>query len=277
LDDADVVWFVLESCMKEAALVSAGEVTFSCPSINLWHAPELEDFSRKLQGKRVYVVCDSDWNRETDDLVIRQVLLARDRLKSYGIDAHSSAPPTPVDREPEGEWEIRCTNKKHTDDAKHGVDDHLGPCTGRRTQSRKVEDVIVISRETGYGLAEWLADNPPVGRKPRADGLERDAIVLRWLALHAGVNGNTTVYLRTVAANLQEELGSESEDAARKAVERAVRKLIEYGVVEEVEAISDRRPRRHFRQEFPNPKGILRVRDRLQAETIITRIRDHRP
>ena len=45
-----------------------------------------------------------------------------------------------------------------------------------------------------------------------------DAIVLRWLALHADENGETTVALTTVAKNLQNELGAPTLNAAYRRV-----------------------------------------------------------
>jgi hypothetical protein len=251
----------LEGCLKEAALVSAGEATFSCPSVSLWNAPELEDFARRyVGGKCVFVVCDSDWDRPDDDSVVLQALLARDRLRSFGIDAHAAAPP------PGGE---ACMHK----DRKHGVDDHLGPCSGEGT----VDDLLVIGREVAYGLTEWLANHPaPDDTRNRADGRERDGIVLRWLSTHAGSDGVTTVSDTTIAKALQPELGSPTTDAARRTVERGIRSLIKRGAIEEVEPRKER-VRWHFRKEYRGWSGKLRIKKPLRARQALGRLGDSFP
>ncbi len=258
LEEAHRVFFALEGCLKEAALISAGEVTFSCPSVSLWNAPELENFAtRNLSGKSVFVVCDSDWDRPDDDSVVLQLLLARDRLRSFGIDAHAAAPP------PGGE---ACVHK----DRKHGVDDHLGPCNGEGT----VEDLLVIVREAPSGLAEWLADHPAPGdTRNRADGRERDAIVLRWLSTHAGSDGVTAVPDATIANALRPELGSPTNDAARRTIERGIRSLIERGAVEEVERRKER-VRWHFRKEYRGWSAKLRVAEPFRVRQALVRLGD---
>jgi hypothetical protein len=261
LDSADRVFFALEGCLKEAALVAAGEVTFSCPSVSLWNAKELEPFAANhLRGKTVWVVCDSDYDREDDDSVIRMALLARDALRRYGADAHIAAPPAG------GEG---CEHK----DKKHGVDDHLGlkPCG-----KGDVDDLVWVDRQAGWDLADWLAVNPPPGRKRREDGVDRDNIVLRWIATHASKNGSTRVALSTVGQNVKGELEDlngrkMSRGAANKAVERAIRNLIAYGVVEEIEPLRERRTR-HYRKVRSEWTGKLRVVvPELQARTDTSR------
>jgi hypothetical protein len=261
LDSADRILFCLEGCLKEAAAVVAGEVTFSCPSVSLWDAPELEEFAANhLRGKTVWVVCDSDWERDEDDSVIRMALLARDALRRYGAYAEIAAPP-PGRR--------NCEHK----DRKHGVDDHLGLLLCGRGD---VDDLIWVDREAGWNLADWLAVNPPQGRKRRWDGVERDNIVLRWIATHAAKNGTTRVALSTVAQNVKGELEDirrkpMSQAAANKAAERAVRNLIRYGVIEEIEPLRER-VRHHLRAEKREWVGKLRVVvPELQARTDTSR------
>lgn len=258
LQEAHRVFFALEGCLKEAALVSAGEATFSCPSVSLWNAPELENFARRyLGGKRVFVVCDSDWDRADDDSVVLQALLARDRLRSFGIDAHAAAPP------PGGEV---CVHK----DKKHGVDDHLGPCPGEGT----VDDLLIIGREAAHGLTEWLANHPARGdTRNRADGRERDGFVLQWLSTHAGSDGVTTVSDATIAKALQPQLGSPTTDAARRAVERGIRSLIKRGAIEEVEPRKER-VRWHFRKEYRGWSAKLRVAEPVRGRQSVVRLGD---
>ncbi|HEY3212378.1 MAG TPA: hypothetical protein VGL16_04125 [Actinomycetota bacterium] len=258
LQEVHRVFFALEGCLKEAALVSAGETTFSCPSVSLWNASELENFARHhLGGKRVFVVCDSDWDRADDDSVVLQALLARDRLRSFGIDAHAAAPP------PGGK---ACEHK----DKKHGVDDHLGPCPGEGT----VDDLLVIVREAAQGLTEWLANHPPRGdTRNRADGRKRDGFILRWLSTHAGSDGVTTVSDATIAKALQPQLGSPTTDAARRAVERGIRSLIKRGAIEEVEPRKER-VRWHFRKEYRDWSAKLRVAEQLRGRQAVVRLGD---
>jgi hypothetical protein len=252
------VCFALEGCLKEAALVSAGEATFSCPSITLWSANELEAFARNhLIGKQVLVICDSDWRRDNDDAVVMQTLLARDRLRLYGADAHAAAPPNPPE----------CG---HHD--KHGVDDFLGPCT-----KGKVNDLDVIERETRNGLAEFIADNEPRdrrGRRVRRDGVIRDGIVLRYLATLAAEDGTTTVSLSAVARNLREELEASSQAAAERKVERAVKNLVRYEAVEEIDPIRKRSTGRRYRAEFSERRGELKITPSLRATTRLRTVRE---
>lgn len=280
LDNAGRIVFALEGCLKETAAVVAGEVTFSCPSVSLWDAPELAEFAgNHLGGKTVWVVCDSDWEREDGDSVIRMALLARDALRRYGADAHIAAPP-PATCDEHGPGTKA--------DGKHGLDDHLGPCT-----RGKVDDLVWVERETPWGLTDWLEVNPPPGRKPREEGVDRDAIVLRWIAKHASKNGSTTVALSTVAKNIKGELQDlrdrqaarrdktadrVSRTAAEKVVQDAIRNLVKYEIVKVIQPLSAR-TRFHLRAKKVEWTGKLRIIvEELQARTDTSRtIRDYVP
>jgi hypothetical protein len=256
LASAERVFFLLEGCLKEASVVSAGEVTFSCPSVTLWNAPELPDFATKhLAGKRVYVVSDSDWDRPHDDGVIRQLLSATDRLRSLGVEAHATAPPPPSF--------AGCTDVKHLKDNKHGIDDHLSRCT-----NGGMDDLVVVRRAIPYGISEWMADHPKPGERPRIDGRRRDEIVLRWLVMHASEHGVSTVPLKTVARYLQPLLGSTSEEGARKAVERAILSLGARGALEITEPLAVRRSSRRYRKDYEDWGGEVVITHWLRAETI---------
>jgi hypothetical protein len=161
-----VVFFGLEGCIKADAMFSAGKAVYSVPSVTLWNAPEHRQFARRyLVGKTVYIVCDSDWYE--NHAVITQAMFSRTFLRRLGVDAHVCAPPAPGG-------------------IKVGVDDHLG-------DGGSMSDLVVIERETPYGLAEFLAER---GIR-RSDAIVRDAEVLEALSLHAGSDGTIQTSLRS--------------------------------------------------------------------------------
>lgn len=269
----DRVCFALEGCLKEAALVSAGEATFSCPSVSLWDAGRWDDedepFARELErfardhlvDKAVLVICDSDWEREDDDSVIRQALMARDTLRRYGVrDAHVAAPPHPRN--------VGCM-----DHDKHGVDDHLGPCT-----KGSVDELVWVDREVRQTFSSWIEANgvrSPSGRALRRPTLELDEKILTWIATHAAQDGTSRVAMRSVAKALLPEI--EEHYGRRVDLESAVkdvwpnsvrdRLILRYGVVEETEPLRLRRGK-HLRRVETDWRGELRVAEELRAESI---------
>jgi hypothetical protein len=284
--DFDRIVAVSEGCLKEAAAVSHGEVTLSWPSITLRHEGETEMVTRRyLAGRRVYVVCDSDWSRPHDDAVLARTLISRDAFRWDGADAYAVAPPTPVHREPEGLWEIRCADPTHD---KHGLDDHYGPCTG---DEGTFENMVVIDRETPKGLAEWIAaGRDSMGRKRKATGLERYVPLMNWIALHAGADGTVKLSLRTVAACVQREMDFPTFGAAYSFVKNALdtakdddgeykgylvrsREAGGAGTLEVREALGER-VSHHYRKGYSEWTGEFRVVEPLQAETILRRVRD---
>jgi hypothetical protein len=273
----DRVAMAMEGCLKEAALVSAGEATFSCPSITLWDTYELERFVQaQLPGKQILVVCDSDWEPgvgtrpEEDDAVQMQALLLRDRLRLYldHDDVHACAPPQPRD----SRGRQLCDDPTHD---KHGVDDFLGPCT-----HGKVDDLVTIGREIPG--SQWDADfesryyeqRDKLGRHRKKPVVLKDKIVLQYLATLAAPNGDTTVSLRAVAKNLQVALGSPTVDAARQFVEGSVKRLVQFKYVEEVEPIARRKRGQKYRYDFEDWPGKLRVLEPWRAETVLGRVGD---
>jgi hypothetical protein len=100
LAKAEVVYFVIEGCLKADAVLSAierddrSESVFSVPSLTLWdagkNASELRNFAQgHLRGKTVIIIPDADW--VDNDLIISQARLAelflRDRcvrLRRFG-------------------------------------------------------------------------------------------------------------------------------------------------------------------------------------------------
>jgi hypothetical protein len=92
IKQASRVFFALEGCPKNDAIVSAGEAVFSVPSVTLWNPREVGLFAREyLPGKLVIVVPDADWydNPQVD----RQALLVRTCLRTEGVQAEIAAPP----------------------------------------------------------------------------------------------------------------------------------------------------------------------------------------
>jgi hypothetical protein len=230
--DANVVCFALEGCLKEAALVSAGEATFSCPSVTLWNAPEFPGFvANHLAGKLVLVIPDSDaWE---NDAVIRQSLLAVDALRTYGADAEVAIP-TP---EPKA-----CARHGAKSGAKRGVDDFLA-------DGGRVEQMVWMTREPGRDLAGWLEEHDirsPSGRKPRSDRVGDDDVILRHIAIHANEAGKSRAALQSVAEYVWAELKQRGHAYRTKGsvvsdVADAVQRLDGYGALSGAETLADRK------------------------------------
>jgi hypothetical protein len=229
IKDANRVCFALEGCLKEAALVNAGEATFSCPSVTLWDAPELKDFAEAhLRNKQLLVICDSDWNDGDHEQVVRQTLLARDRLRDIlGADSvHAVAPPETDCREHKG---------------KHGVDDFLGHGLRGDGLGGTVDDLVIWDFRPRGDLRVYIDEHSQ--RRNKTDGLDRDERVLRWIIQHADpTTGRTRVALSTIAENLLPELKwsprKEHDDpeearrsAAYKTVKLTIHDLIADGII----------------------------------------------
>ena len=169
LEDANRVFFGIEGCLKADAILSQGEAVFSVPSVTLWDAPELADFSdRYLVGKTVFIVPDADWNE--NDAVIAQAMLCRQHLRQRcGLDAWVAAPPIEQNAARDETGKLK----------ENGVDDFLGG-------GGSVDDLVVIGREMPPSFDEWVRS-----QRGRSDGLIRDADVLQNLALHASDDDGT--------------------------------------------------------------------------------------
>lgn len=280
------VCFALEGCLKEAALVSHGEATFSCPSVTLWHAPEFESFAVSLRGKLVLVICDSDWERgdeyQDPDAVIRQALMARDALRRLGVKAEVAAPtPEPA----------YCRLHDKPAGAKRGVDDYLA-------DGGAVDDLVWVRRDARGDLADRLTELRGPGRGRQADGVTRDAAVLAWLSEHASEDGISRASLRTVALDLGLDMSQDEHEQMLRAdlpeledevleaqpraeskvsaVKRSVRWLVEHGVLDEPEPLRSRRGS-HLRRRRQNWSGTLQVHEGWRAESRTDlRVRDIR-
>jgi hypothetical protein len=165
-EDAELVYFVIEGCLKADAALSAilredrPEAVFSVPSVSLWLAEELEEFvGRKLRGKTVIVVPDADWY--TKDEVIEQARLCCTYLARRGIRAYVAAPPH--------------------DGPNKGLDDHLGA-------GHSLDDLVVQGRQVdAWGQRAWLNY-----RGLRKDGKDRAADMLYGLGYACDNKGQFT-------------------------------------------------------------------------------------
>lgn len=125
LPNARRVFFSIEGVLKADALLSRDEAVFAVPSVTLWDAPELEEFAELyLIGKTAYIVPDSDWASNMQ--VSAQAFECRERLRSYGIDAHVAAAEPTCGRV--------CEHDEEAEAHKRGVDDS-SPTTSNRTIS----------------------------------------------------------------------------------------------------------------------------------------------
>jgi hypothetical protein len=257
VDEADRVFWVLEGSLKEAAVVTAGEATFSSPSVSLWEAPELGRFARAhLLGRAVYVVCDSDWEpgvgkrRPDDDSVLRQTLSARDALRNYGVaDAHACAPPPG----PGG--------------AKRGVDDHLAA-------GRTMDELVVFDRVPQMEPADWIEARDPRqadGRRVRDEAWRNATAVLRWLSTHADAEGRSRVAVRTLGARLraQHEIEATSDQAAAQKVSRTLANLESWGAVSRHDL--KKRRGQQLRKGKPWVGDVQILPDELRSLTVKTR------
>ncbi|MDP9222739.1 MAG: hypothetical protein M3P18_02590, partial [Actinomycetota bacterium] len=258
-------FFVLEGCLKADSILAQGEAVASVPSVSLWaDAPELKPFAEThLKDVTVFVVCDSDWERENDDSVIRQAIQCREAIRRYARHKRVFvAAPRPA------------VCKEHGPGTKaggkHGVDDFLG-------EGGSVDDLVVVEREALPDYSELIIQmkmaDPNYKDRRQLRNVKRDAAVLRWLVLHAGPDGRTTVAESTIAKNLMEELGSASEHAARETVSRALASLFNNGtglISFPDGSLSNRKPLWWMKQ--GNWVGIIAVAERVQAETRKDRI-----
>ena len=191
---ADVVFFVIEGCIKADAVLADGGAVFSVPSVSLWDCDELQDFTEQfLLGKVVVVVPDADWF--TKKQVINQARLCQNALIRHGVQqVHVAAsPPT-----------LRGRDTK-------GVDDFIGA-------GGHLEDLRVIDFEVPPTLYEVVARN----WSWRRDRQRRDAEMLAALANFTGSNGTLHAPLSTVARVLAK---------SPRAVSEAVRDLESLGAV----------------------------------------------
>jgi hypothetical protein len=195
LEDAQVIFFAIEGCIKSDAILADGGAVFSVPSVSLWDCDELEIFARHyLEGRTVVIVPDADW--QANPLVINQARLCQNRLRRLGVAAaHVAASPT-----------------THDGHKTKGVDDFVGA-------GGHLEDLLVIDYSPPDGLAEFVISRCWSYRRDRA---RRDAEVLNGLSNFTGSDGVLYAPLRTVARVLAVDV---------KRVSRAVADLAAMGAL----------------------------------------------
>ncbi|HVA05129.1 MAG TPA: hypothetical protein VNG12_00135 [Acidimicrobiales bacterium] len=170
--ESDIIFFVIEGCIKADAVLADGGAVFSVPSVTLWDCPELPVFAaRYLLGKKVFIVADADWH--DNDKVINQAELCRAQLRRFGVSETYVAAPPPT-----------CDGKKTK-----GVDDFIGA-------GGHIEDLLVIASDPPEAaIRSFLAR-----RYIRIDRLRRDTELLVNLACFTSqTNGILRAPLTTVA------------------------------------------------------------------------------
>jgi hypothetical protein len=195
LREAEVVFFVIEGCIKADAVLAAGGAVFSVPSVSLWDCEEeLEEVADAyLEDKTVVIVPDADWH--DNELVINQARLCQNKLIQYAArSVHVAAPP-----------------RSFKGESTKGVDDFIGA-------GGELADLEVIDHDPAPGLTDFVLRN----WSWRRDRLRRDNEVLAAFANFTGSSGELRAPLRTVARVMGEDV---------KRVSRAVYDLAQIGAV----------------------------------------------
>ncbi len=187
LPTASRVFFSIEGVLKGDALLSAGEAVFNVPSVTLWDAPELAEFAERLRGKTVYIVPDSDWS--SNPQVSSQAFECRERLRSFGIDAHVAAAQPKCGR--------ACEHEAEAEDDKNGVDDFL--YDGQTADPPLTpDDLLVLEREKSFTFLKWEKE---YRQRVRSDRAKNDIATVWWLALHASRDDGTVKRSAEAMAN----------------------------------------------------------------------------
>ncbi|MFZ2055926.1 MAG: hypothetical protein WAV54_00765 [Acidimicrobiales bacterium] len=174
---AEVVFFVIEGCLKADSILAKDAAVFSVPSVSLWDCQELESFAKAyLKDKEVVIVPDADWidNRE----VISQARLCHATLDRYGVArVHIAAPPL--------NWSGYYYRGK-------GVDDFLGEEGHGKLGELQTLD-FYLPENTKMEIDRLLK------RCTRSDQRSRNETVIRSIAIYAGPNGELPSSLGMVA------------------------------------------------------------------------------
>ena len=233
---AEVVFFVIEGCMKADSILAKDGAVFSVPSVSLWDCNELEAFARTyLKDREVVIVPDADWivNRE----VVSQARLCHATLIQYDVKTvHIAAPPlslkAPVTTQ--RDWSGYTYRGKAVDlflgdqgelqtlewhgypYRGKGVDDFLGDeGQGQLAELQTID--FYLSRETKASIKRILR------RSTRIEQVSRNGKVLESLAIFAGPTGELPSSLEMVAR---------ATGYSRQRVTVAVKQLKEWGVLD---------------------------------------------
>jgi hypothetical protein len=164
---AEVVFFVIEGCLKADSILAKGAAVFSVPSVSLWDCKELKRFAETyLKDKEVVIVPDADWidNRE----VVSQARLCHATLIRYGVArVHVAAPPV--------NWSGYPYRGK-------GVDDFLGIEGHGELEELQTLDHVLLP-------ATKMAIDRLLERCTRSDQYSRNRDVIESMAIYAGPTG----------------------------------------------------------------------------------------
>lgn len=198
ITNAEVVFFVIEGCIKADAVLSAGGAVFSVPSVSMWLCDELEGFAdRFLKDKAVVIVNDNDW--VNNRLVINQSRLCQVYLQRRGVvESYVAAPP-----------------QLYAGKSYKGVDDFLGA-------GGLLDDLVVISADPPGNLDDVVERLASENGRRRSDGINSDKRMARWLSFFSPDDGIFKPSL-TFAARV---LGTYPKD-----VIRAVDRLTQLGAI----------------------------------------------
>jgi len=180
-DEAEVVYFVIEGCLKADSVLSnirkTGEkaAVLSVPSVSLWNTPEIHDrefFKKYLAGRLVVIIPDGDWfvwkrneySKGNKGAVIRQSRFLQTYLATHGIESVVATTPRSIYLEFKGSIK--------------GIDDFIG--AGYNLSKMEVNEPTVTYSE----IHDELVDRALKG-KGKVTGFERDASVLYALSSHA--------------------------------------------------------------------------------------------
>lgn len=205
--EAEVVYFALEGCLKADAILSeilrTGEraSVFSVPSVTLWDCREFPRFiDQYVKGRICIIIPDADWQDESKGgAIISQALYCRSAIEEWvgRGRTHIAAPPM---------WLGDVRTK--------GIDDFLH--AGGKLHDLKIVGPRVPEDMIFYGFKS-LSTSP--------SGKRRDRAMLRFLSLHADVNGEYSAPLLTIARRVTRKRMD------RDAVRQALMNLVETGVI----------------------------------------------
>jgi hypothetical protein len=230
--EGDLFVIVMEGTLKMCAVTEAGYPCIDAGSVNLWggdtkvrdgYLLELEAFAdRYLRGRRVAVVCDSDWyanwmvEEQTkqvaavlEPIVGRVVACAPGEGKSYG-------------------WRHPLTGVEMK--KKRGIDDALGEFAPADRHEAFLDEVGF------YGVIREaeLTTNHPLLTGMRSDGRKGVVDTLKEVGKYAPPGSATTRYPETRAADALRR--------PKKSVQRNMTSAKDVGLAREV-APAERRPR----------------------------------